>query len=75
MARQREVLVKLVHVEGLHVANDVCAELRDVNVAEVNVLPAAVNKATAFVLQVLLHPVVQVCFGRSGWGRWTVGLP
>lgn len=58
MAIKREVLVKLMHIKGLHVADDISAELRDVNVAEVNVLPAAVNEATAFVFQILLHPMV-----------------
>lgn len=43
MAVEGEVLVKLVHVEGLHVADDIGAELRDVYVAEVDVLPVAVN--------------------------------
>lgn len=43
MAVEREVLVKLVHVKGLHVADDISAELRDVYIAEVDVLPAAVN--------------------------------
>lgn len=75
VAVEREVLVKLMHVEGLHVADDISAELRDVYVAEVDVLSAAVNKTTAFMLKILLHPVVQVCFGSSGWGRRTVGLP
>lgn len=75
MAVEREVLVKLMHIEGLHVADDISAELRDVNVAEVNVLPVAVNEATAFVFQILLYPVVQVCFGSCGWRRGTVGLP
>lgn len=75
MAVEREVLVKLVHIEGLHVADDISAELRDVYVAEVDVLPVAVNKTTAFMFQIRLHPVVQVCFGSSGrcWG--TMGLP
>ena len=75
MAVEREVLVELVHVEGLHVADDISAELRDVDVAEVNVLPAAVNKTAALVLQILLHPVVQVCFGSGGWCGGTVRLP
>lgn len=75
MAVEGEVLVKLVHVEGLHVADDISAELRDVYVAEVNVLPVAVNKTTAFMFQILLHPVVQVCFGSSGRCRGTMGLP
>lgn len=75
MAVEREVLVKLVHVEGLHVADDISAELRDVYVAEVDVLPAAVDETTAFVFQILLHPVVQICFGSSGWCRGAMGLP
>ena len=75
MAVEREVLVELVHVEGLHVADDISAELRDVDVAEVDVLPAAVNKTAALVLQILLHPVVQVCFGSGGWCGGTVRLP
>lgn len=75
MAVEREVLVKLMHIKGLHVADDISAELRDVDVAEVNVLPAAVNKTTAFMFQILLHPVMQICFGSSGWCRGTVGLP
>lgn len=75
MAIEREVLVKFVNVKGLHIADDISAELRDVYIAEVNVLPAAVNKTTAFVFQILFHPVVQVCFRSSGWCRWTVGLP
>ena len=75
MAVEREVLVELMHIKGLHVADDISAELRDVDVAEVDVLPAAVNKATALVFQILLHPVVQICFGSSGWCRGTVGLP
>lgn len=75
MAVKREVLVKLMHIEGLHVADDISAELRDVNVAEINVLPAAVDEATAFVFQILLHPVVQVSFGSRGRRRWTMRLP
>lgn len=75
MAVEREVLIKLVHIEGLYVADDISAEFRDVYVAEVDVLPVAVNKTTAFMLQILLHPVVQVCFGSSGWGRRAMGLP
>lgn len=75
MAVEREVLVELVHVEGLHVADDLSAELRDVDVAEVDVLPVAVDKTAAFVFQILLHPVVEVCFGSSGWCRGTMGLP
>lgn len=75
MAVEREVLVELVHVEGLHVADDVGAKLGDVDVAEVDVLPAAVNQTPALMLQVLLHPVVQVCFGSSGWRWGTVRLP
>lgn len=43
MTVERKVLVKLVNVEGLHIADDISAELRDVYIAEVNVLPAAVN--------------------------------
>lgn len=75
MAVEREVLVELVHVEGLHVADDISAELRDVDVAEVDVLPATVNKTAALVLQILLHPVVQVCFGSGGWCGGTMRLP
>lgn len=61
-------------VEGLHIADDVCAELRDVYVAEVNVLPVTVNKTAAFVFEVLLHSMVQVCFGGSRWRRWSMRL-
>lgn len=75
VAIEREVLVKLVNVKGLHIADDISAELRDVYIAEVNVLPAAVNKSTAFMFQILLHPMVEVCFRSSGWCRWTMGLP
>lgn len=75
MPVEREVLVKLVYVKGLHIADDIGAELRNIYVAEVNVLPAAVNEATAFVFQILLRPVVQICFGSSGRCGGTVGLP
>lgn len=75
MAVEREVLVKLMHVEGLHVADDISAELRDVYITEVDVLSTAVNQTTAFMFKILLHPVVQVCFGSCGWCRRTVGLP
>lgn len=74
MTVQREVLVKLVDVEGLHIADDISAELRDVYVAEVDVLPVAVNKAAAFVFKVLLRSMVQVCFGGGGWSRWSMSL-
>lgn len=75
MAVQREVLVELMHIEGLHVADDIGAELRDVHVAEVDVLPAAVDEATGFVFQILLDAMVQVCFRSGGRCRWTMGLP
>lgn len=75
MAGERKVLVKLVHIEGLHIADDISAELRDVHIAKVDVLPAAVNQTTAFMFQILLDPVVQVCFGSSWWCRGTMGLP
>lgn len=75
MAIEWEVLVKLMHIKGLHVADDISAELRDINVAEVDVLPAAVNQTTAFVFQIMLHPVVQVCFGSSGRCRGAMRLP
>lgn len=75
MAVEREVLVKLVHVEGLHVADDISAELRDVDVAKVDVLPVAVNETAAFVFQILFQPVVQVGFRSSGWRRGTMLLP
>lgn len=74
MAVEREVLVKLMDVERLHIADDISAELRNVYVAEVDVLSAAVNKTAAFVFQILLHAMVQVCFGSSGGCRWTMGL-
>lgn len=78
VAVERKVLVKLVHVEGLHVADDVGAELRDVHVAEVDVLPATAGfqQAAALMFQVLLGAVmvVQVRL-RSGRGRrWSVRL-
>ena len=34
-----KVLVELMHIEGLHVGDDVGAQLRDVHIAEVDVLP------------------------------------
>lgn len=71
---QREVLVELVDVEGLDVADDVGAELGDVHVAEVYVLPVAVDKTAAFVFEVRLGSVVQVCFGGSGRSRWSMSL-
>lgn len=74
MAIEWEVLVELVHVEGLHVADDVGAEFRDVNVAEVDVLPAAVQEAAALVLQVLLYAMVQVCLRGGGGCRRTMRL-
>lgn len=74
VAVKRKVLVELVHVEGLHVADDIGAELRDVDVAEVDVLPAAVDEAAAFMFQILLHPVVQVCLGSSWRCRRTMRL-
>lgn len=74
MAIERQVLVKLVHVEGLHVVDDLAAQLRDVHVAEVNVLAAALHEAAALVLQLLLAAVVEVSFGGGGWGGWPMGL-
>lgn len=43
MTVERKVLVKLMNVESLNIADDISAELRDVYIAKVNVLPAAVN--------------------------------
>lgn len=62
------------HVEGLHIADDVGAELGDVHVAEVDVLSAAVQQAPSLVLHVLFAPVVEVRFGGGGGCGWTVGL-
>lgn len=50
MAGERQVLVKLVHIEGFYVADDVCAELRNVNIAEVDVLSTAVEQTSSFML-------------------------
>lgn len=75
MAVKREVLVELVHVKGLHVADDVGAELGDVHVTEVDVLPAAVDEAATFVFQILLHAVVKVRFRGRGRCGGAVGLP
>lgn len=74
MPVQREVLVKLMNIKGLHVADDISAQLTDVHIAEVNVLPAAVGKAAAFVLQVLLNSMMEICFGGGGWCRWSMRL-
>jgi len=74
VAVERQVLVELVHVEGLHVVDDLAAQLRDVHVAEVDVLAAALHEAAALVLQLLLAAVVEVGFGGGGWGGWPVGL-
>lgn len=69
-----QVLVKLVDVEGLHVADDLAAQLGDVHVAEVDVLPTAFRQATALVLQLLLAPVVKVRLGGRGRGGGSVSL-
>ena len=75
MAVQREVLVELVHIEGLHVADDVGAELGDVHVTEVDVLPVAVDQTTAFVFRILLRSVMKVGFRGRGRCGGAVGLP
>lgn len=75
VAVKREVLVELVNIKGLHVADDIGAQLVDVHITEVNVLPAAVGKAAPFVLQILLNSVVEVCFRGGGWCRWSMRLP
>lgn len=75
MAVEREVLVELVHVEGLHVADDVGAELGDVHVTEIDVLPAAVDQTAAFVFQILLRSMMKVRFRGRGRCGGPVGLP
>lgn len=74
MAIERQVLVKLVHIEGFHVVDDLAAQLRDVHVAEVDVLAAAFHEAAALMLQLLLAAVVEVGFGGGGGGGWSMGL-
>jgi glycerate-2-kinase len=77
VAIEGQVLVKLVDIEGVHVADDFTAELRDVHIAEVDVLTPAVHQTAPFQLQLLLAPtggVVQVCLGGGGRGGRSVGL-
>ena len=75
VAVEGQVLVELVDVEGVHVPDDLTAQLGDVHVAEVNVLTPTVHQAAAFQLQLLLAPVVQVSLGGCGRGGRPVGLP
>lgn len=71
----RQVLVKLVDVEGLDVGDDLAAELSDVHVAEIDVgwLAAALLQGAAFTLEIWLAGL-HVCFrgGRRSW--WTLRL-
>lgn len=53
-----QVLVKFMDVKGLHVVDDLTAQLGDVHVAEINVLSTTFHEASAFVLQLLLAPRV-----------------
>lgn len=75
MAIQRQILVKLVDVEGLHVADHLTAQFRDVHIAEVDVLSPAFHQTAPFMLQFLLAPVVKVRLRGGRWGRGPVGLP
>lgn len=43
MAIEGQVLVKLVDIEGIHVTDNLAAELGDVHIAEVDVLATAVH--------------------------------
>lgn len=56
-AAGREVLVKLAHVEPVHGADDVCAELRDVHMAEVDVLAVRRGRRAAAAVWVPLAVV------------------
>lgn len=57
-----QVLVELVDVKGIHVADDIGAQLRDVQVAEVDVLPSPIQVAPALMFQ----PKIQLCLGGGG---------
>lgn len=71
----RQVLVKLVDIEGLDVGDDVTTQLADVHVPEVDVELAAraLLQGAALTLQVGLARS-QVCFGGGRWCRWALGL-
>lgn len=67
-----QVLVEFVYVKRLDVGDDVGAQLRDVHIAEVNVLPpaTAVHQPTTLMLQITLAPMMQVGLrGGGGCGR------
>lgn len=66
---RRQVLVKLVDVERLHVGDDVTAQLTDINGPKVD----ALLQRTAFALQVCFAGW-QVCFGGCGRCGGTLGL-
>lgn len=71
-----KVLIELTHIKGLHVAHDVCTELRYVYVTEVNVLTPSVQQPPAFILHVLLSAMTMVKVGLRGcwWCWWSMGL-
>lgn len=71
---QRQILVKFTHIEGVHVADDLAAQVGDIQVAKVDVVAAAVQQAAPFQLQLLLGPWVPVGLGCGGWGGWLVSL-
>lgn len=71
MAAGRKVLVELVHVECVHGADDVRAELGDVHVAEVDVLTAGGRHGAvaAICRPVAVVFVCHVDFSFRGGGR------
>lgn len=60
-AVQRQVLVELAHVERAHAADDVAAELRDVQIAEVDVLSCVLRHTLRALMLIGL---------RGGRRRW-----
>lgn len=78
-----QVLIKLGHVEALHVRDDVAAQFTQVHVSKINVnrtLHARANTNSDAILEWaalalrLTFACLSVNFGCGGWSRGTLGL-